>query len=62
MGKGAPAIVSVIVFILLAFVALKLLGALVGFAIKAVLLLVAVGIAVVVYRAVQKQIGGPGAH
>jgi hypothetical protein len=32
MGKGTPAIVSVIVFVLLAFVALKLLGALIGFA------------------------------
>jgi|GEM_PF-6198029 len=61
MGKGTPAIVSIVVFVLLAFVALKLLGALIGFALKAVLLVAAVGIAAVVYLAVRKQIGGPRA-
>jgi hypothetical protein len=61
MIKGAPAIVSVLVFVVLAFVALKVLGALIGFAIKAVLLVVAVGVAVVVYRSLQNKLGGPGA-
>jgi hypothetical protein len=61
MGKGTPAIVSVVVFVLLAFVALKLLGALIGVALKVVLLLAAVGIAAAVYLAVKKQIGGPSA-
>jgi hypothetical protein len=61
MGKGTPAIVSVIVFVLLAFVALKLLGALIGVVLKVVLLVAAVGIAAAVYLAVKKQIGGPSA-
>jgi hypothetical protein len=61
MGKGTPAIVSVIVFVLLAFVALKLLGALIGVAVKVVLLVAAVVIAAAVYLAVKKQIGGPRA-
>ena len=62
MIKGAPAIVSILVFVLLAFVALKVLGAVIGFAIKAVMLVVAVGLAAMVYLAVQKKLGGPGAH
>jgi hypothetical protein len=61
MGKGTPAIVSVIVFVLLAFVALKLLGALIGVAVKVVLLVAAIVIAAMVYLAVKKQIGGPRA-
>jgi hypothetical protein len=61
MGKGTPAIVSIIVFVLLAFVALKLLGALIGLVFKVVLLVAAVGIAAMVYLAVKKQIGGPRA-
>jgi hypothetical protein len=61
MGKGTPAIVSIIVFVLLAFVALKLLGALIGLVFKVVLLVVAVGVAAMVYLAVKKQIGGPRA-
>jgi hypothetical protein len=58
MGKGTPAIVSILVFVLLAFVALKLLGALIGFAVKVLLLAVAAVAAGVVYLAVRKQIGG----
>ena len=58
MGKGAPAIVSIVVFVLLAFVALKLLGALIGFAVKLLLLAIAVALAGIVYLAVRKQIGG----
>ena len=61
MGKGTPAIVSILVFVAIAFVALKLLGALISLVFKVVLLAVAVGIAVMVYRAVKKQIGGPDA-
>jgi hypothetical protein len=61
MGKGTPAIVSIIVFVLLAFVALKLLGALIGLVLKVVLLVAAVGVAAMVYLAVKKQIGGPRA-
>ena len=61
MGKGTPAIVSVVVFVLLAFVALKLLGALIGVVVKVVLLVAALGIAAMVYLAVKKQIGGPRA-
>ena len=61
MNKGAPAIVSILVFVVLAFVALKVLGALIGFAIKAVLLVVALGVAVAVYLAVSKKLGGPRA-
>jgi hypothetical protein len=61
MGKGTPAIVSIIVFVLLAFVALKLLGALIGLVFKVVLLVAAVGVAAMVYLAVKKQIGGPRA-
>jgi hypothetical protein len=61
MGKGTPAIVSIVVFVLLAFVALKLLGALIGVVVKVVLLVAAVGIAAAVYLAVKKQIGGPSA-
>ena len=59
MRKGTPAIVSILVFLLLAFVALKLLGALIGFAVKLLLLAIAVALAGVVYLAVRKQIGGP---
>ena len=61
MGKGTPAIVSIVVFVLLAFVALKLLGALIGFAVKVLLLAIAVAVAGVVYLAVRKKIGGPRA-
>jgi hypothetical protein len=61
MGKGTPAIVSIIVFVLLAFVALKLLGALIGLVLKVVLLVAAVGVAAMVYLAVKKQTGGPRA-
>jgi hypothetical protein len=42
-------------------VALKLLGALIGVAVKVVLLVAAVVIAAAVYLAVKKQIGGPRA-
>jgi hypothetical protein len=62
MGKGTPAIVSVIVFVLLAFVALKLLGAVIGFAVKILLLAIAVAVAGVVYLAVRKKIGGSRAR
>jgi hypothetical protein len=62
MGKGTPAIVSVIVFVLLAFVALKLLGAVIGFAVKILLLAIAVAAAGVVYLAVRKKIGGSRAR
>ena len=61
MTKGMPAIVSIVVFVLLAFVALKVLGAVLGVIFKVVLLAVAVGVAYLVYRAVQGQIGGPRA-
>jgi hypothetical protein len=57
--KGMPAIVSVVVVVILAVVVLKVLGALIGFAVKLVLLAVAVGIGFLVYQAVNKQIGGP---
>ncbi len=57
--KGMPAIVSIVVFVILAIVVLKVLGALIGFAVKLVLLAVAVGIGFLVYQAVNKQIGGP---
>ena len=56
---GIAAIAAIIVLVLLAVVVLKVLGALIGFAIKLVLLFVAVGIALFVYSAVKKQIGGP---
>ncbi len=59
--KGMPAIVSIVVFVLLAFVALKVLGALIGFVLKVVLLVAAVGVAAVVYLAIQKKLGGPRA-
>ena len=57
--KGMPAIVSIVVFVILAIVVLKVLGALIGFAVKLVLLAVAVGVGFLVYQAVNKQIGGP---
>ena len=57
--KNMPAIVSIIVFVLIAFVVLKVLGALIGLAVKLILLAVAVGAAILVYQAVNKQIGGP---
>jgi hypothetical protein len=62
MGKGTPAIVSIIVFVLLAFVALKLLGTVIGFAVKILLLAIAVAVAGVVYLAVRKKIGGSRAR
>ncbi len=58
MGKGTPAIVSILLFVVIAFVALKLLGALIGFAVKLLLLAVAAVLAGVVYLAIRKQIGG----
>jgi uncharacterized membrane-anchored protein len=61
MGKGPPAIVSIVVFVLLAFVALKLLGAMIGFAVKVLLLAIAVAVAGVIYLAIRKQLGGPRA-
>jgi integral membrane sensor domain MASE1 len=61
MGKGTPAIVSVIVFVLLAFVALKLLGALIGFAVKVLLLAIAVASPPSCIWRSSKQIGGPRA-
>ena len=60
--KNMPAIVSILVVVLLAVVVLKVLGALIGLAVKFVLLAVAVGIGFLVYRAVSKQIGGPDAR
>ena len=57
--KNMPAIVSIVVFVILAIVVLQILGTLIGFAVKLVLLAVAVGIGFVVYQAVKKQIGGP---
>lgn len=61
MNKWGSALVSVVVFVPLAFVALKVLGAVLGLAVKLILLAVAVGVAYLVYRAVQGQIGGPRA-
>ncbi len=58
MGKGTPAIASILVFALVAFLGLKLLGVMIGFAFKVLLVAVAIVIAGVVYLAVRKQIGG----
>ena len=55
MKKGGIATIAVI--ILLAFLALKVVGAVIGLALKVVLLVALVGAGIVAYLAVQKRLG-----
>jgi hypothetical protein len=61
MKKGPAGIISIAVVILLAIMALKVIGALIGFALKAVLLVLVLGAGVAAYLTVQKNLGGPRA-
>lgn len=57
MKKASPGFVTVVVLILLAFLALKLIGAVIGVALKVALLVAVVGVGLVAWLAVQKRIG-----
>jgi len=55
--KASSGFVTVVVLILLAFLALKLIGAVIGVALKVALLVAVVGVGLVAWLAVQKRIG-----
>ena len=57
MKKASSGFVTVVVLILLAFLALKLIGAVIGVALKVALLVAVVGVGLVAWLAVQKRIG-----
>lgn len=57
MKQGFTALVTLIVLVLLAVAALKIAGAVIGFALKAALVLVLIGVGLVAYLAVQKRLG-----
>ena len=57
MKKGFAGVVTAIVIVLLAIVALKVIGAVIGFALKAALVVVLIGVGLVAWLAVQKRLG-----
>ena len=57
MKKGFAGFATLVVLALLAIVALKIVGAVIGFALKAALVVVLIGVGIVVYLAVQKRLG-----
>ncbi len=57
MKQGFAALATVVVIVLLAVVALKVVGAVIGFALKAALVVVLIGVGLVAYLAVQKRLG-----
>ena len=56
--KAASGFVTIVVLFLLAVLALKLIGAVIGLALKVALLVVIISAGIVGYLAVQKRIGG----
>ncbi|MFN3726731.1 MAG: hypothetical protein ACK4SZ_10535 [Allosphingosinicella sp.] len=57
MKQGFTALATIVVLVLLAVAALKLAGAVIGFAIKAALVVLLIGVGLVAYLAVQKRLG-----
>ena len=57
MKKASSGFVTIVVLVLLAFLALKLIGAVIGVALKVALLVVVVGVGLVAWLAVQKRLG-----
>ena len=57
MKKASSGFVTAVVLVLLVIVALKVAGAMIGFALKAALVVVLIGAGLVAYLAVQKRLG-----
>ena len=57
MKKGTSGFVTFIVLVLLVIAALKLIGVVIGFALKVALVVILVGVGLVAYLAVQKRLG-----
>jgi hypothetical protein len=57
MKKASSGFVTAVVLVLLVIVALKVAGAMIGFALKAALVVVLIGVGLVAYLAVQKRLG-----
>ena len=57
MKQGFTALATIVVLVLLAVAALTLAGAVIGFAIKAALVVLVIGVGLVAYLAVQKRLG-----
>ena len=57
MKKGFAGVVTAIVLVLLVIVSLKVIGAVIGFALKAALVVVLIGVGLVAWLAVQKRLG-----
>ncbi len=57
MKKGFAGLATLVVLVLLAIVALKIVGAVIGFALKAALVVILIGGGIVAYLALEKRLG-----
>ena len=57
MKQGFAALATLVVLVLLVVVALKIVGAVIGFALKAAFVVVLIGAGIVAYLAIQKRLG-----